>query len=173
MDKVTLGFLFLLAVIFLSSLLLNESFVDASGTRVDASGSRITLSLSDLFSLIGGGNTTTSSTTSSTRSTTQAVQPIQVGQGGIPESSFDQQFYSNLKGTILSDVRQTVRDTLQSSSAGQGGAARNAGPVLTDSCIDSVAAQQGADFMRYIPGKNPADYIRKDSVPCYGCSIPS
>jgi len=160
MDKVTIGFLFLLALLFISSLFLGESFVDASGSNVDSSGNKITLSLSDLFSLIGDGSS--SKTTQSSSPTT-----ISSSQAGLPETSFDQQFYSNLKTTILSDVRQTVRDTLQSSS----GVAANAGPVLNDSCIDSAVNQQGADFMRYIPGKNPADYIRKDSIPCYGCSL--
>jgi hypothetical protein len=162
MDKVTLGFLFLIVILFASSLFFTESFVDASGTNVDASGSKITLSLADLFSLLGSGTSTTTTPT-----TTPIISRSSTSNYGTPESTFDQQFYSNLKGTILSDVRQTVRDTLQS----QGGAAANAGPVLTDSCIDSAAAQQGADFMRYIPGKNPADYIRKDSIPCYGCSL--
>lgn len=165
MDKVTLGFLFLCIIIFLSSVLVSESFVDASGTNVDASGSKITLSITDLFSLLGGGS---SSVTSTPKVTTPVVS---TAPAGAPESSFDQQFYSNLKGTILSDVRQTVRDTLQSYGTGKQGAATNAGPVLTDSCIDSMAESQGADFMRYIPGKNPADYIRKDSIPCYSCSL--
>ena len=153
--------MFLIVILFASSLLFTESFVDASGTNVDASGSKITLSLADLFSLIGGRSSTT------TTPTTTIISPSSTSNSGTPESSFDQQFYTNLKGTILSDVRQTVRDTLQS----QGGATVNAGPVLTDSCIDSASSQQGADFMRYIPGKNPADYIRKDSIPCYGCSL--
>ena len=158
MDKVTLGFLFLLAVIFFSSLFLGESFVDASGNK-DSSGNMITLSLADLFSLIGPASSTPTSTTTIIQPSTSAA--------GTPESSLDSQFISDLKGTILSDVRKTVRDTLQKSGAGAG----SGGTVLTDSCIDSVANQQGAEFMRYIPGKNPADYIRKDSIPCYGCSL--
>jgi hypothetical protein len=43
--------------------------------------------------------------------------------------------------------------------------------IMTDSCIDGIIDDQSADFMRYIPGKNPDDYIRKDSIPCYGCSV--
>ncbi len=138
---------------------LTESFADASGNQ-------ITMSLSDLFTLIGGSSSLKNtpaakslydSTIPSTPSTTSS------------QSSLDSQFYSGLKDTILTDVRQTVRDTLQKS----GGVADNAGNVLTDSCIDSAVAQQGAEFMRYIPGKNPADYIRKDSIPCYSCSIPT
>ena len=157
MDKVTLGFLFLLAVIFFSSLFLGEAFVDASGNK-DSSGNMITLSLADLFSLIGPSS-------SSPSSTTTIIQPS-TSSAGTPESSLDSQFISDLKGTILSDVRKTVRDTLQNTGGGSCG-----GPVITDSCIDSAANQQGAEFMRYIPGKNPADYIRKDSIPCYGCSL--
>ena len=141
--------------------------MDASGTNVDASGTKVTLSIADLFSLIG----TSSIAQAPQRSIVRETPSVSTTPAGAPESTFDQQFYSNLKGTILSDVRQTVRDTLQSYGSGKQGAASNAGPVLTDSCIDSAAADQGADFMRYIPGKNPADYIRKDSIPCYGCSL--
>ena len=81
--------------------------------------------------------------------------------------------------TLIKDVKDVVREELL-----QGGAAQAAAlgapyggvgedTVLTDSCIDSFSSQQGADFMRYIPGKNPADYVRKDSIPCYGCSLPT
>ena len=37
----------------------------------------------------------------------------------------------------------------------------------------SPAASQGADFLKYQYGMNPADYIRKDSIPCYGCTLPA
>jgi hypothetical protein len=71
-------------------------------------------------------------------------------------------YYSAFKTEILQEVRQSVRDELQK---------KQEGSVMSDSCIDSVANQQGTDWMRYIPGKNPADYIRKDSIPCYGCNL--
>ena len=35
----------------------------------------------------------------------------------------------------------------------------------------SAANAQGQTFMKYQYGTNPADYIRKDSIPCYGCSL--
>jgi hypothetical protein len=76
----------------------------------------------------------------------------------------DTEMYAKLKDSLVSDVRSTVRDSLQAKSEGN---------VLTDSCIDSVVNQQGTEWMRYIPGKNPADYIRKDSIPCYSCNIPT
>jgi hypothetical protein len=79
------------------------------------------------------------------------------GPYGAP---IDAQFMDSLRADIKNDISTAIKDSLSSSN------------VMTDSCIDSVSSNQGADFMRYIPGKNPADYIRKDSIPCYGCSIP-
>ena len=92
-----------------------------------------------------------------------------------PSPSYDSQF----RKSLIKDVKDVVREELL-----QGGAAQAAAlgapyggvgedTVLTDSCIDSFSSQQGADFMKYIPGKNPADYVRKDSIPCYGCSLPT
>jgi len=74
------------------------------------------------------------------------------GPYGAP---IDPQFLASLKSEIMNDVR----DSLSPSN------------VMTDSCIDNLLNDQGADFLRYI-GKNPAAYIRKDSIPCYGCSVP-
>jgi hypothetical protein len=92
------------------------------------------------------------------------TQPI-VLNSGLGASA-----YSSLKDSIISDVKQVVRDELLNGSLS--GGLGNSDTILSDDCIDSFSAQQGSDFMKYIPGKNPADYIRKDSVPCYGCSIP-
>jgi hypothetical protein len=74
--------------------------------------------------------------------------------------------YKKLRDDIKKDVKKAVRDEMMEKEFSDE-------TVLDDSCIDSFSAQQGSDFMKYIPGKNPDDYIRKDSVPCYGCSIPT
>lgn len=159
MDKTTLAFMVLLAVLFIGQVFLNEHFTDIS----DNSGATISLSLSDLLSLIG---TTTASSASSAPA---AAPPIVINQGSSDGSTYD-----SLKSSILSDVKQTVHDELLNGSLSSLGSSSGcAGDSITDSCIDSFSSQQGSDFMRYIPGKNPADYIRKDSVPCYGCSIPN
>jgi hypothetical protein len=39
--------------------------------------------------------------------------------------------------------------------------------------MTSPSATQGADFLKYQYGINPADYIRKDSIPCYACTLPA
>ncbi len=140
MERHTFLFLGLLCILFFGPLLMTESFVDASGQYV-------TVSLKDLFALIGQGKVSKD---------VQAQMPVPKGS--------DVDMYTKVKDSIVSDVRDTVRSQLQAKSEGN---------VLTDSCIDSVANQQGTEWMRYIPGKNPADYIRKDSIPCYACTIPT
>lgn len=156
MDRTTLGFAVLLAVLFVGQVFVREQFANVS----DSSGSRITLSLTDLMFLIGTSTTTPSSAPSAT--------PIVINQG-----VGDYSYYNKMKKAILGDVRQTVRDELLNGSLSAINSSGCSGDTITDSCIDSFSDQQGADFMRFIPGKNPADYIRKDSVPCYGCSVPN
>jgi hypothetical protein len=164
MEKWTIPLIGLLAVLFIAPIVYQESFVDAS----DNSGAYIKLSLTDLMSLFGSTQTQQAS-----RQTQQ--QPIIITQPSNTTSAapntLDSQFYSSLKDSIISDVRQSVHDELLNAGAsGQGGGLLGQ-TVMNDSCIDSMSEQQGADFMRYIPGKNPADYVRKDSIPCYGCSL--
>ncbi len=138
MERTTFLFIALVIILFLGQFLFTESFVDASGQYV-------TVSLKDLFALMGNQK-----------------DKLKIDNTVITPDGND--VHKNIKDSIVGDVRQTVRDSLQAKSEGN---------VLTDSCIDSVVNQQGTEWMRYIPGKNPADYIRKDSIPCYGCSIPT
>lgn len=162
MERYTIALIVLFGVLALASLFLRqEGYTDASGN--DASGNIVSLSLTDLLSLLGG-QSSSSSSSSERPSTTIITMPS--SSTTTAEPSLDSKFYSSLRGDLLKDVRQTVREQLKQQAAGSQ-------TVLTDSCIDSVAEQQGTDWMRYIPGKNPADYIRKDSIPCYACSIPT
>lgn len=150
-------------MLFIAPIIYQEAFVDAS----DNSGAYIKLSLTDLMSLFGS-----TQAQMNTRQTQQ--QPIIITQpssGTSNSQGVDSQFYSSLKDSIISDVRQSVHDELLNASSSGGGGGLLGQTVMNDSCIDSMAEQQGADFMRYIPGKNPADYVRKDSIPCYGCSL--
>lgn len=149
MDKVTLVFISLLLILLLSQFLRVESFVDLS----DNSGVKISLTLSDLIKLISLSKGTSQNT------------PI---TSSIPEQSVDSQFYSTLKPQILSDVRESVSKELNDSPLTKDTSCG----TISDECINSFVSKQSADFMRYIPGKNPSDYIRKDSIPCYACNIP-
>ena len=97
MDRTTLGFVVLLSVLFVGQVFVREQFADIS----DNSGSRISLSLTDLLSLIGTSTTTTPSSTPS-------ATPIVINQGGG-----DYSYYKKMKKAILGDVRQTVRFSME------------------------------------------------------------
>lgn len=156
MDKSTYIFIGIIVLLAVSSYFTTEAFTDASGGSVkDSSGGYVTVSISDLLSLLMSKETPVAQAQS------QPQQQIPNYRSQQMEPSFDQQF-SSLKGSIVNDVRQTLRNELQSKTEGS---------VMNDSCIDSVVNQQGNEWMRYIPGKNPADYIRKDSIPCYACNL--
>ncbi len=176
LSRTTLIFLVLIALVFIGSIVVTESFVDASGTMV-------TVSLKDLLQVFGITKTTSTDSSGSTvksktsydslrddlekkqkesllndaqaASTTTATTSTKTTTTG---SNLDDAF----KSELLKEVRESVRDELQKQQEGS---------VLSDNCIDSVANQQGTDWMRYIPGKNPSDYIRKDSIPCYSCNL--
>ena len=155
----TFAFIGLLVVLFIGQVFMNENFYNFSPTA-DTSGN-ITLSLSDLMTLLGS--------TSTASSTPSPVGPSPMGPSPSPAASAYGS-YNSIRDDIKKDVRNAIKDELLQKQFSEGG---NGSEVMDDSCIDSLSAQQGADFMRYIPGKNPDDYIRKDSVPCYGCSIPT
>lgn len=144
-----MAFIGLLVVLFLGQVFMNENFADASGA--DASGN-ITLSFSDLLALLGSG----------------ASKKEEEEEDDYDYDSKDK-YYRNMRADMMSDVKNAVRNELL---YGKYSDLYGGDEVLDDSCIDSFSSKQGADFMKYIPGKNPDDYIRKDSVPCYGCSIP-
>ena len=150
MDKTTIALIGLLAVLFIGQVYINENFYNFYGD--DASGN-ITLSLSDLMSLIGPTSGVKSLTGNSDTSDTY-------------NSSYTRE-YNNMRDDIRRDIRKVIKDEMIQKKFTE------ESDVIDDSCLDSFSAQQGSDFMRYIPGKNPDDYIRKDSVPCYGCSIPT
>jgi len=169
LNRTTLIFLVLIVLAFIGTVFVSkESFVDASGTMVQ-------VSLTDLLKLF----TTTSSMTTAPDSVSPSpsydslrkdIEKTQkdsmLSVTGTTDTtttiSSASPYDSAFKSELLKEVRASVRDELQK---------KQEGSVLSDSCIDSVANQQGTDWMRYIPGKNPADYIRKDSIPCYGCNL--
>jgi hypothetical protein len=43
-------------------------------------------------------------------------------------------------------------------------------PIMT-TVPSSPALAQGRAYVQYAPAINPADYIRKDSIPCYACTL--
>ena len=145
-----MAFIGLLVVLFLGQVFINESFADASGA--DASGN-ILLSFSDLLALLGSS----------------ASKKEEEEDEDDYDYSTKDKYYRNMRADMMADVKNAVRKELLN---GKYNDLYGDDSVMDESCIDSFSSKQGTDFMKYIPGKNPDDYIRKDSVPCYGCSIP-
>ena len=150
-----MAFIGLLVVLFLGQVFMNEGFKDT-----DASGN-ITLSLSDILALLG----------SSSKGKDDEDDEDDEDDDDDKDSKRDK-YYRNMRADMMNDVKRAVKKELLNSKFNELYGSGSDGTVLDDSCIDSFSSKQGNDFMKYIPGKNPDDYIRKDSVPCYGCSIP-
>jgi hypothetical protein len=159
MDNVTFLFIALVLVLFIGQYLYVESFVDAS----DNSGTNITLSLKDILTLFA-----TAKPTPKPNEYISEHNKLKKEYQSTKISDLDKQFYSDLKTQILSDVRESVRNELKGSPLLR---PREDTGMVSDECINSFVNRQGTDFMKYIPGKNPSDYIRKDSIPCYACNV--
>ncbi len=160
----------LLVVALLFQLQVRESFTttttDASGNPTDASGnvtkpasSTITLSLADLLSLFkasagaGTGTTTSGTTTGGTTSTmfytTTTTTPPTTASSATAGSAAG-------AGSTVDGV---------SSSNLSGSPYEPSLPIPSEApCSD--AAAQGVEFQNALQ-----DYIKKDEIPCYGCTL--
>jgi hypothetical protein len=187
--KETANPLFWIGILFLTVLAyvyyMNEGYTDASGSKIDASGNilrdasgaNVTLSLADLIKALSFSNKTGSPEdalnppifTSSTN-----VLPVAVGEGKTildkeTENRLSKNIVTQLKDELLAQ-RATTNVSDGCSSGSGSGSGSCASP--SDSCSDSCS--QGSDYLANSPGApfNSNDYIRKDSIPCWGCKLP-
>jgi hypothetical protein len=80
--------------------------------------------------------------------------------------------YKSMRDFFMKEVKDTLRETLEKNAPKKSSTSINSNnSELKDSCMDSIVKDQGKEWLKYIPGKNPDDYIRKDSIPCWGCSL--
>ena len=173
--KETANPLFWIGILLLAVLayvyIMNEGYTDASGAKIDASGGTITLSLSDLIKALTFSNKSGSTNdvlkppifTPSTN-----VLPVAVGGG---KSTLDAETEKRLSKNIATQIKDELL------------AQRATTPVSGDGCGDdscgsdscqSNSCSQGSDYLANSPGApfNSNDYIRKDSIPCWGCTLP-
>jgi hypothetical protein len=174
--KETANPLFWVGILFLAVLayvyFMNEGYVDASGAKIDASGATVTLSLSDLIKALSFSNKTGSPEdalkppvfTSSTN-----VLPVAVGGAKTTLDAETEKRLSKNIATQLKDELLAQRSTTPVS----GGCSGESDSCGSDSC-QSNSCSQGADYLANSPGApfNSNDYIRKDSIPCWGCTLP-
>jgi len=184
--KETANPLFWIGILFLTVLAyvyyMNEGYTDASGGRIDASGNRlrdasgatVTLSLSDLIKALSFSNKTGSPEdalkppifTSSTN-----VLPVAVGEG---KSVLDKETENRLSKNIVTQLKDELlaqRATTNISEGCDSGSGSNS--CASESC-GTNSCSQGSEYLANSPGApfNSNDYIRKDSIPCWGCTLP-
>ena len=154
----------LVVVVLIQIYDMNESYTDASGNTVDASGNMVTLSLSDLFYALRF-NTGSGSSSNKTYDNLRDDLATVTTKSKAPAMSEED------KNRLSKDIAKSIKDQMLSD--------RSLQPVIpasTDSCANDSACvsdscSQGADYMSGAPF-NANDYIKKDSIPCYGCTLP-
>jgi hypothetical protein len=145
----------------------NATRRDASGNTVDASGNAVTtrgtgtinLSLADLITLFG-------STATGTSAPPAATPP---SNNPAPSTTAGQDFYNQFRPMLLEDINKAIE------------AKATVAPVtvpvpvpmnLEDDASCSPSLQQGTDFSTAQNNiQYNQEYIRKDSIPCYACSL--
>lgn len=174
--KETANPLFWMGILFLAVLayvyFMNEGYVDASGAKIDASGTTVTLSLSDLIKALSFSNKTGSPEDALkppifTPSTN--VLPVSVGEG---KTTLDKETENRLSKNIATQIKDELL-AQRSTTPVTGGCSSNSDSCAQESCSSNSCAQ-GSDYLANSPGApfNSNDYIRKDSIPCWGCTLP-
>ena len=138
---------------------------DASGNAVDASGNAVTtrgsgtinLSLADLITLFG-------STATGTSAPPAATPP---SNNPAPSTTAGQDFYNQFRPMLLDDINKAIEAKATVTPAIM--------PVpitVEDDASCSPSLQQGTDFSTAQNNiQYNQEYIRKDSIPCYACSL--
>jgi len=146
-------------------------------SKKDASGNQMmNLSLSDLLATIGMGSKPNPMANNFTYGSWTVPQPptppqppapqvyILPGMGNAHARSLNTMYNPNISAYYPSDDVSSYAD-----DAWQGYSPTNLNTYRD--IVQSSSMRQGSDYLTYAPAKNPADYIRKDSIPCYACTL--
>ncbi len=156
--------LFVVVILFQLGKTKEHFATDASGNTTDASGSTVStstagmiqLSFSDLLKLFSA-TAPAAQTTQPKTSITEAIQEVVATNPETPA-----QLYEKLRPSVLQDIKSQL----------QGAPFEPAAPIPSSCDPSSDAMAQGAELMDAKANlENNAEYIRKDSIPCYGCSL--
>jgi hypothetical protein len=143
-------FIALVFILFVGHLYLRESFYGSPGSTVN-------VSISDLMAALGQTQGQKPIIVMNNLPTEKSGTITPSGSGNKDPTSV----YLGMKNEILSEVKTALNNELSGS------------PLATAFGAASASTAQGNLYVQSIPGKSPADdYIRKDSIPCYACSLP-
>jgi len=169
MEKLTLAFLGLLIVLFFGHIIRVEAFGDASGNNTGGivrdnsgsivqTGSYINLSISDLLALIGS-----------------AYAPAHAPAHAYPTNPHNYPMYNAIEQQQQNQLNSMYYGGLMNTPSVTNyiPAGTVVGQPINMATPPSHADAHGQAFVKYKYGINPADYIRKDSIPCYACTLPA
>lgn len=162
-------YIFVVALVVLLLVLIYQSRTREAFAGTDASGnalsSNITLSLSDLMTLFSLAKTTTPTTpTTTTPSTDTTTTPSSTSTSTPLDPT---EFYNKIRPTLLSDVSDIVKNKIAGSPYSPPTPVSSQG-----SSCNSDSMAQGVEFAdAKVSLEDNSDYIRKDSIPCYNCSL--
>lgn len=167
MDNKVVAFCILLGVLLIAQWYSLEHFTvkDCSGSDCSGAGT-VTISTGTLLALLGQ---VSGSSKGKSDDTDDSTQTPELGD----TTTYDSQF----KKSLLDEVKDVVKDEVGKARTVMIGRELTAGGTY-DGCNGSAgcggeswADLQGAAFLTTAPGKNPNEYVRKDSIPCWGCSL--
>jgi hypothetical protein len=153
---------------------MNEGYVDASGNKnIDASGGNITLSLSDLIKALSFSNKTGSPNdvlNPPVFAESTNILPVPVTGG---KTTLDSETEKRLSKNIATQIKDELLAQRSTTPVIPASGCSESGNKCSDGC-ESDSCSQGSDYLNNSPGApfNSNDYIRKDSIPCWGCTLP-
>ena len=153
-----------------------RSYWDASGNNASSfdKSYNLNLSLSDMLSLVG--KTITGNRGAYAQQPVYAQPypltysqgyPQQHAQSAYAQSAYAQSAYAQSAYAQPAYAQQYPPQPRNSSTNYNSGLL---GKMYQDQ-KNTPAANQGAKYVKYLNGLNPDDYVRKDSIPCYACSL--
>lgn len=140
------------------------------GPATDVSGNVISSRLKDLISVMTQSNLNVAPASASAPPTVTTPQPI--AQQTKQEPTLDQ-YYESLKPIIQKDVAQAVQQQFERSTVLPKAPSYN-------QAITTPSVAQGAMWPKPRPRPQPGcgkpepdmnDYVRKDAIPCWGCTL--
>ena len=179
MDRSLIIFICIVVILFIGHLIYNETFIDSSG-NTDASGNLNDklFSISDFLAIVGS-SCNNSKSTNTINGLNPWTQPPRFSNHELREREREREMrkmqemqenarmynpISNQYSNLMNSNPSWDNDVKDSS--------QNCGNPINMSSNGSPSISQGNSFIKYTQQMNPADYIRKDSIPCYACTLP-
>jgi hypothetical protein len=175
MEKLILAFLAVLLIAFIGNTIFTEAFGDYEGgirPRYDASGNLIGKSVKVESDALGGRTLLTFSSKTATSDASGGILSRSDSSGNIILPSAPSTKYE-IPGTSITEEKNLDSFYYPNLTDYDPCVSDKGCKVVSDQkkLSRSPCVQQGKDYKSYAPAMNPAEWIRKDSIPCYACTL--